>query len=292
VLGGLVFALQLTGASWAGRTELLDKSLGFQIWAFVAGLLMLPAFGFGFIAPLNPCSWTLYYQYLGNILYALVVRHMRCWMLAVAAALSAVALAIFVFHPDLNAFFGTNIDYFSHLVACHGTTFDGGWSMCDTHYTAGLVRLAFPLFFGLLVFRLGWKIRLPKGMATAIVPFLFVALLYVPAGPGGLFSLSSVWNGVFELAAVFVILPFLLLVGIGSDAPEGRYAKVANFFGNLSFPVYMSHYMFMPLHHRYVAECSAKVSTLANIAEFAGAYAAILLIGYGVMRFWDRVQSK
>jgi len=291
VLSGLVFVLQLSGVAWAGKTQLLDKPLGLQVWAFVSGLLMLPAFGFTYIAPLNPCSWTLYYQYLGNILYALVVRHMRCWMLAVGAAVSAVALAVFVFHPDLNAVFGTNSVYLAHL-AKRWTSFDGGWGMDDMQYTAGLVRLAFPLFFGLLVFRLGWKIRMPKAVATALVPLLFVALLFVPAGRGDFFALSTVWNGVLELAAVFVVLPFLLLVGIGSEAPGGRYAEVAGFLGKISFPVYMSHFMFLPIHRHYVAQYSAKVSMMTNVAVFVGTYLAILVIGYGVMRFWERVQSK
>ena len=290
VLGGLVAALQAAGFAWAGD-PLLTGSAGHQAWAVVAGFLMLPAFGFSYIAPLNPCSWTLYYQYLGNILYALVVRHMRRWMLAVAAALSAVAMAVFVFHPDLNALFGTQSEYFAHL-ARRWTSFDGGWGLNDMNYTAGLVRLAFPLFFGLLVFRLGWKIRLPKAVATALVPLLFVALMYVPAGEGALFGFRSVWNGVLELATVFVFLPFLLLVGIGSDAPGGRFAQVADFFGRLSFPVYMSHFMFLPIHRHYVVQYSAKVSFATNCWVFAGAYAVILLIGYGVMKFWERVQAK
>ena len=290
VFGGLVAALQAAGVAWAGDPW-LTGSAGRQVWAFVAGFLMLPAFGFSYIAPLNPCSWTLYYQYLGNILYALVVRHMRPWMLAVAAALSAVAMAVFVFHPDLNAVFGTQSGYLAHL-ARRSTSFDGGWGMNDMQVTAGLVRLAFPLFFGLLVFRLGWKIRLPKALATALVPLLFVAFMFVPAGDGGLFALSSVWNGVLELAFVFAVLPFLLLVGIGSDAPGGRFAQIADFFGRLSFPVYMSHFMFLPIHRYYVAQYSAKVSFAANVGVFALAYLVILLIGYCVMTFWDKVQAK
>jgi len=290
LLGGLVVALQAAGLAWTGRPW-LTGSAGHQTWAFVAGFLMLPAFGFNLIAPLNPCSWTLYYQYLGNILYALVVRRMRCWMLAVGAVLSAVAMGVFVFHPDLNALFGTQSEYFAHL-AQRWTSFDGGWSMSDMSYTAGLVRLAFPLFFGLLIFRLGWKIRLPKAVATALVPIAFVVLMYLPAGTDSLFGFRSVWNGFLELASVFAILPFLLLVGIGSEAPGGRYAQVANFFGRLSFPVYMSHFMFLPIHYVYVQRYSANVPWTVNVAEFAGAYMVILMIGYGVMTFWERVQSK
>lgn len=291
VLGGLVFAFQAAGFAWAGKSFLTGQPVGLQAWAFVAGFLMLPAWGFPYIAPLNACSWTLYYQYLGNILYALVVRHMRVWMLAVAAVLSAVAMAVFVFHPDLNAVFGTQSEYLAHL-ARRSTSFDGGWGLSDMQYTAGLVRLAFPLFFGLLIFRLGWKIRLPKAVATVLVPLVFVAFMFVPAGEGSLFALSSVSNGILELAFVFLFLPFILLVGIGSDAPGGRFAQIADFFGRLSFPVYMSHFMFLPIHRYYVVHHSANFSFAANVGVFALAYLAILLIGYCVMTFWDRGQVR
>ena len=290
-LGGLVFALQAAGVAWAGTSQLMQKSGWSLVWAFASGLLMLPAFGFSYIAPLNPCSWTLYYQYLGNILYALVVRHMRCRMLAVGAAVSAAALAVFTFHPDLNALFGAQSEYLAHL-ARRWTSFDGGWGMNDMQFTAGLVRLAFPLFFGLLIFRLGWKIRLPKAVATAVVPLGFVVLMYIPGGRGDLFAMGSTWNGVLELATVFAFLPFLLLVGIGSEAPGGRFARIADFFGRLSFPVYMSHYMFMWCFRCYVVQYSAKVSLATNVCVFAAAYAAILAVGYGVMKFWEKVQSK
>ena len=260
LLGLVVYFLQgAFGATWLGRwsaTMPAWQVLLYALWA----MTMVPVVGCGgMINPFNACSWTLYYQYLGNILYALVVRHMRSWMLAVAAALSAVAMAVFVFHPDLNALFGTQSEYLAHL-ARRSTSFDGGWGMDDMQYTAGLVRLAFPLFFGLLIFRLGWKIRLPKAVATVLVPLVFVAFMFVPAGEGSLFALSSVWNGVLELAFVFLFLPFILLVGIGSDAPGGRFAQVADFFGRLSFPVYMSHFMFLPIHRYYVVQYSAKVS--------------------------------
>lgn len=195
------------------------------------------------------------------------------------------------FYPDLNALFGTHCDYFAHLVR-RWTSFDGGWGMDGMQYTAGLLRLAFPLFFGLLVFRLGWKIRLPKMVATLLVPCGFIALMYIPAGRGDLFALRSVWNGVLELATVLVFLPFLLLVGLGSDAPDGRFARIADFLVRLSFPVYMSHYMFMSIHSYYVRQYSAKVSLATNVVEFAGSYLAILLIGFVVMKFWERIQSK
>ena len=285
VLSMAVWGLQAAGFDWAGKSHMAG-SVGQQIWWTVAALLMLPALGNSLIAPLNDCSWTLYYQYLGNILYATCLRKLGKAALAVGAALGAVAAAAFVFHPDLNALFGTDCGYFAHL-ARRTYTFQGGWGLNDMNVTAGLVRLAFPLFFGLLLSRLGWRIRLPRPVATVLVAGAFLTLLYMPAD--GIFNpwkTDTSLNGWFELAVMFVFLPALLLVAAGSDTYGGWFAKVAAFFGELSFPVYMSHYMFMSAHRHFVKTYAGTLSDGANNLVFAAEYLAILLVGCGVMMFW------
>ena len=62
--------------------------------------------------------------------------------------------------------------------------------------------------------------------------------------------------------------------------------------GELSFPVYMSHYMFMPMHQHYVKTYSGNLPDWGNYMVFACEYLVILLIGYGVMRFWASVLRR
>lgn len=76
--------------------------------------------------------------------------------------------------------------------------------------------------------------------------------------------------------------------GLSPSNPCGRFARIADFFGRLSFPVYMSHFMFMWVFRYYVVQYSAKVSLATNVCAFAGAYMSILAIGYGVMKFWEK----
>lgn len=275
VLGGVVFALQSFGCAWFGKPY-FSGGPEMTVWVFVSALLMVPAFGTSLLAPLNACSWTLYFQYLANILYALVIRRMNRASLAAASVLSAMLMAWFVFG--------------GHGIA-GWYSFEGGWGTNGHHFACGFVRLAFPTFFGLLLSRCGWRIRLPKAIATVLVTLGFVAVLYLPAGNVGL-SLRSVWNGVYEMAVVLAILPLLLLVCAGSDSYGGRFAKVAALLGELSFPVYMSHFMFMPAHHFYVRSFSERLPFAGNCLVFAGEYLVILLAGFAVMKFWERVQKK
>ena len=158
--------------------------------------------------------------------------------------------------------------------------------------TAGLVRLAFPLFFGLLLCRLGWRIRLPKSIATIFVAVLFVTLMYIPGtGVFHPWKAEGVLNGYLDLATMFFFMPLMLLIAVGSESYGGRFAKIARFFGELSFPVYMSHYMFMPIHRHYVNTCSGNLPDWGNYLVFAGEYFVVLLIGYGVMKFWEAVKA-
>ena len=78
--------------------------------------------------------------------------------------------------------------------------------------------------------------------------------------------------------------------GEAVTVPHTWNAQVADFFGRLSFPVYMSHFMFLPIHRHYVVQHSANASFAANVCVFIGSYLVILLIGCCVMRFWERVQ--
>ena len=120
-----------------------------------------------------------------------------------------------------------------------------------------------------------------------------MALMYMPAD--GLFNpwkADAPLNGWFDLAVMFVLLPALLLVAAGSDTYGGRFAKLSAFFGELSFPVYRSHYMFMSAHRHFVKTCEGELPGWANGLVFAGEYLAILLVGCGVMLFWRRFARR
>jgi peptidoglycan/LPS O-acetylase OafA/YrhL len=125
------------------------------------------------------------------------------------------------------------------------------------------------------------------------VAVLFVALMYLPGtGMFNPWKAEGVLNGYLDLSVMFFFMPLMLLIAVGSESYGGRFAKVARFFGELSFPVYMSHYMFMPMHRYYVKTYSANLPDWGNYLVFAGEYLVILLIGYGVMNFWEVVKPR
>jgi peptidoglycan/LPS O-acetylase OafA/YrhL len=93
--------------------------------------------------PLNGPAWSLFFEYIANLLYALVVRHFSKKLLAVLVLLAAAA----VIHLGLTSREGD---------------FAGGWSVDGQNLHIGFTRLIFPFFGGLLLFRLGKIVRVQR----------------------------------------------------------------------------------------------------------------------------------
>ena len=88
-MGALIGAVSflLTGMErWDGT----HATLGLTLLAFVCGCLMLPALpgmprevrGNGEMFPLNGPCWSLFFEYIGNIVYALVIRRLSTRLLS------------------------------------------------------------------------------------------------------------------------------------------------------------------------------------------------------------------
>ena len=86
--------------------------------------------------PLNGPAWSLYYEYIGNILYALFIRKFSKTALTVLVAIAA----CFTVHRCLTAPAGDIV---------------GGWALNWEQQYVGLIRLMYPFFGGLLLSRLG-----------------------------------------------------------------------------------------------------------------------------------------
>jgi len=286
ILGLVVYFCQPAGVGWISH-YFKDLSgcavLGIGLWA----MTMIPVVGFGCLNPFNACSWTLYYEYAGNVFYALGLRKLNKTALFCCAIVALFFWTCYVFHVNINHLFGTHFAVFDEAAANLRWSIVGGWRAEASHVYCGFVRLAFPLFWGMLLARLGWKIRLPKG-ALWIAVAVFSAVLCTPyeyrlGGEGHYWC-----NSLFELAAVTIIFPSLLLVGVGNAvsaaSPVGRVSK---FLGELSYPLYMSHYMFMCLWNRWVCTRSLQHSHLTCILILFAAEIALVGVATLVMKFWD-----
>ena len=212
--------------------------------------------------PLNGPAWSLYYEYIGNILYALFIRKFSKTALTVLVAIAA----CFTVHRCLTAPAGDIV---------------GGWALNWEQQYVGLVRLMYPFFGGLLLSRLGWLIRTRKN-AFWWCSLMIVVVLSVPRIGGE----DGYWmNGLYEAFCIICIFPVIVSMGAGGRITGRRSAAVCKFLGDISYPVYITHY---PLVYIYTAWAFNRQATLAEglpymLLTFVGAFA----LAYACLKLYD-----
>ncbi|MBS0386849.1 MAG: acyltransferase [Proteobacteria bacterium] len=211
--------------------------------------------------PLNGPAWSLFYEYIGNIAYATVVRRLPDFLLTLlvlACAIFLVQLAVFGGHGDLI----------------------GGWALDPKGLHIGFARLLFPFFAGVLLMRLGTRFVV-RG-AFAICSLLLLLALSLPrfGGPAHLWV-----NGLYEAVCVIVVFPLIVAIGAGEQAVDGVSIRIARFFGDLSYPLYITHYPLIYLYTAWVER--GKVSASRGAPFGVLLVIASIVIAYACFRLYD-----
>jgi len=266
IIGALLFYFQDSPAlGWGGINEvpvwkmLLVMLIGFTLIPVGKGLDIR---GWNEMHPLNGPAWSLFFEYIANIVYALVLRRVSKIVLAILVVVAA----------------GFTIHY--ALINPNGDII-GGWSIDDsTQLKIGFIRLAFPFLAGLLLARIG-KLRYTKN-AFLSAALLLVVLLSVPR-LGDADSLCL--NGLYECFCLIIMFPFIIWLGAGGKVQGYKASKVCKFLGDISYPIYITHfpityvYMAWVTNNNLTLEQSWHYGLLVVIAAVATAYLA--------MRFYD-----
>ena len=232
VLGAVTFLIQ-GSVQWDGT----HVPFGAVMLAMLLGMFLIPAYpgapyevrGNNEMYPLNGPSWSLFFEYIGNILYALVLRRLSTRWLAVVVAVSGLCLAGYAVG---------GLSGFGHLGV--------GWSLTDLNLPGGFLRLMFSFGVGLLMSRgfRPWRVR----GAFWICSLAIILLLSVPRiGTEG-----NMWlNGLYEALCVVCVFPLLVYIGASGQVTGGFSRRVCRFLGDISYPVYIIHYPFMYLFYAW-----------------------------------------
>lgn len=183
--------------------------------------------GWSEINAVNGNMWSLFFEYIANILYALVIRRLPRAVLAVLVGLFAL----------LTLNLALNIDVFGVLGqrTAQAYTMIGGWTWNVEQMFIGTTRLLFPFFAGLLMSRLKWGITLRGGFWVS--GLALAAVLVMPRVGGS----CALLNGVYEALCVLAAFPLIVAVGAGSRV-TGRSLGVCKFLGDISYPLYLVNY--------------------------------------------------
>jgi peptidoglycan/LPS O-acetylase OafA/YrhL len=205
--------------------------------------------------PLNSVGWSLFFEYIANILYALGLRKLSNKALSVLVVLAAIALA--------------------HLaITSPAGDVSGGWTLNAEQVRVGLTRTIYPFFAGLLLSRVAKPTRIKHAFLGCSL--LLALVLYMPRIGGA----NYVWlNGVYESVAIILLFPLLVCLGASGVVQGQSEGRVCKFLGEISYPLYLVHY---PLVYFYVAWTSNhKGVTLGQ----AWPYALSILLGSIVLAY-------
>lgn len=223
--------------------------------------------------PLNGPAWSLQWEYLANILYALVIRRFSKLALGICVVIFAVMTGVLCLNIDVTGFLAAR-DYASYTVI-------GGWSLTPDQLQVGLTRLLYPFFCGLLLSRMGWLIKVRAGFWWCSL--LIIVLLGMPWMGCG----DVRWtNGLYECLCILVAFPLIVSIGAGSSVTGSRSSAINKFLGEISYPIYITHY---PLIYMQMAWADAHKDLPVSTHIMVSVSIFFLSIGlaYAALRLYD-----
>lgn len=226
--------------------------------------------------PLNGPAWSLQWEYLANILYALVIRRFSKLVLGICVAVFAALTVILCL----------DIDVFGLLEARSWAAYTvvGGWSTTPDQLQVGLTRLLYPFFCGLLVSRMGWMIRVRGGFWWCSL--MIVALLCMPCLGFDAEGARNWTNGLYEAVCILIFFPLIVAMGAGSSVKGGKSQAINKFLGEISYPLYITHY---PLIYMQMAWAKNNADAPLGMHIMVAVSVFVLAIGlaYSALKVYD-----
>lgn len=278
LFGTLLFYFQ---GDYPGFATILETPVWLLLLLCLWGCTIIPMptsldiRGWGETNPINGPAWSLVWEYLANILYALFIRHFSKLMLGIFVALSAC----------LTVTLCLNIDFLGVLEprSYAAYTVIGGWSLTPDQLLIGVTRLLYPFFAGLLLSRMGKLIRVRGGFWWCSI--LLVILFAMPR-VGGTDEVNFWMNGLYEAFCILLVFPVIVSMGAGSSTTDARSTAVCKFLGELSYPLYITHYPLVYMQMSWVAtHPDAPVSQHIFVAVCI--FILAIAVAYASLRLYD-----
>lgn len=267
VLGAVTYLLQ-GSVQWDGTR----MPLSMVMLAMLLALFMIPAVpgasndvrGNGEMFPLNGPSWSLFFEYIGNILYGLFIHRLSTRVLRLLVVLLGIGLAWFALF-DVVGYGMIGV----------------GWTLDGWNFFGGLLRMLFPFTLGMLLSRNFRPMRV-RG-AFWICSLVLLVLFCVPYIEG---KAGVSLNGLYEVFCIFLVFPFLVRLGASGSLTDGVSTRVCKFMGDISFPLYAVHYPIMYLFYAWLID--NQHYTFAEVwPQALGVFVGNVLLAYLCLKFYD-----
>ena len=263
LIGGACFYFQ-AGSLWP---TIATTPVWKLLLVMLLGCLMIPMplamdiRGWTETYPLDGPGWSLFFEYIANLLYALVVRRFATWALALLVVVSAAALL----HLAVTSPAGDVI---------------GGWSLEPTQLHVGFARMMYPFFAGLLLFRVArpGRVRHAFGWCSLLV----IAALALPRVGGS----AHLWqNGLYDSLSIIFLFPLIIWLGVSGELTTRASRRWCTVLGELSYPLYITHYPFIYLYTAWVYNNKIPLRTGWPVAALT--FLIVVALAYACLKLYD-----
>ena len=264
--------------------HLISQSPGWKVaLCFLLGCLMIPVRpsmdvrGWSESYPINGPQWSLFLEYIANILYALVFRHLPKWALAICVALFALL--------TLDFTLGWNV---LGLAPAYQGRVIGGWSITADQMYVGFARLLYPFFCGLLISRIGKHIKVNGGFWWCS---LILAVILCMPRVGAPTEQGFIFNGIYEAVCILLIFPVIVMMGAGSQIKGVKSLKVCKFFGEISYPLYITHYPLIYMQMAWTAS-HPEAPQWQHIMMSVSVFFIAIFLAWATLKLFDEPVRK
>lgn len=265
IIGAVLFYFQHSeGMGWG---NIANTPVWKVILVMLIGMTVIPVGksldirGWGEMHPLNGPSWSLFFEYIANIVYALFLKNISKLFLIILVIIAAAVTIHFTFTSPSGDLIG-------------------GWSLDATQLRIGFTRLTFPFLAGILLARIS-KLK-SINHSFLLTSILLILVLAMPRFGGH----SELWkNALYECFSLMIMFPLIIWLGASGKVVGKKANAFCKFLGDISYPIYITHY---PIVYVYMAWVTNGKHTLENIWPISILTVAIsILVAYLSMKLYD-----
>ena len=267
VLGVIAYIIQ--GCEHWDHTKAAPWAI---IVSFIFGLFLIPAIpgtqidirGNGEMFPLVGPSWSLFFEYIGSVLYAIWLHRLTKTALIWFVIISGVGLAI-VALGNISEVYSLGV----------------GWSMAGWGFLGGFLRLTFSFGIGLLMSRNFKPIKIKGAFwicSAAIVSMMIMPYITLTGYP-------SILNAFYELICTLFIFPAVVYLGASGKTTDEKSRRICSFLGEISYPIYIIHYPIMYLFYAWVWNNNYSFSNVWYVTVII--FVVLIPVAYLIEKFYD-----
>jgi len=212
--------------------------------------------------PLDGPAWSLFFEYIANILYAVIVRRFSKLILSIFVSLAALMMIGYLL-------FGPQGDLI------------GGWSLNGPGLFVGFTRVLYPFFAGVLLLRAGKLIRIKNAFWWCSL--LIIIVLGIPR----IGDQHQLWmNGIYDAAVVIIMFPLIVSIGAGGILHTQKSERICKFLGDISYPLYITHYPLIYIYTAWVANNKIPLGAQGMLVGLA-LFITSILLAYACLKLYD-----